>query len=122
MLRSPIATAAAIFPIATALLAPRDRGTNRNPRTGVQLLMSEAFYQFLSPAAKLWCRQVDRVRKRGHMEPMGLYTFDCHPDQITSLPGDDEDTTAAVAGGGGGGGGGGAVLRSHDMTSAVAAA
>lgn len=43
---------------------------------GVSLLLSEPFYRLLSPAAAHYCRQVDRVRRSVHEEPMGLYTYD----------------------------------------------
>ena len=43
---------------------------------GVPLLMSEPFYQLLSPTAKSYCRQVDRVRRSDHEEPIGLFTYD----------------------------------------------
>lgn len=43
---------------------------------GVSLLLSEPFFRLLSPAAAKVCRQVDRVRRSVHEEPMGLYTYD----------------------------------------------
>lgn len=43
---------------------------------GVSLLMSEPFFQLLSPAASKYCRQVDRIRRSMLEEPMGLYTYD----------------------------------------------
>lgn len=43
---------------------------------GVSLLMSEPFFQLLSPAASKYCRQVDRIRRSALEEPMGLYTYD----------------------------------------------
>ncbi|RYY84822.1 hypothetical protein EON63_08500 [archaeon] len=43
---------------------------------GVSLLMSEPFYQLLSPSAAKYCRQVDRIRRSALEEPMGLYTYD----------------------------------------------
>lgn len=43
---------------------------------GVSLLMSEPFYQLLSPAASKFCRQVDRIKRAGADDPIGLYTYD----------------------------------------------
>lgn len=43
---------------------------------GVSLLLSEPFYRLLSPAAAQHIRQVDRVKRNAHEEPMGLYTYD----------------------------------------------
>lgn len=43
---------------------------------GVSLLLSEPFFRLLSPVAAKYCRQVDRVRRSVHEEPMGLYTYD----------------------------------------------
>lgn len=43
---------------------------------GVALLISEPFFRLLSPAAAKYCRQVDRIRRSEHEEPMSLYTYD----------------------------------------------
>jgi class 3 adenylate cyclase len=43
---------------------------------GVPLLMSEAFFRLLSPAASKYCRQVDRVKRSDTEEPFGLFTYD----------------------------------------------
>lgn len=43
---------------------------------GVSLLLSEPFFRLLSPTAAKVCRQVDRVRRSAHEQPMGLYTYD----------------------------------------------
>lgn len=43
---------------------------------GVPLLMSENFYELLSPAAKRYCRQVDRLSRSAAEKPIGLYTYD----------------------------------------------
>jgi class 3 adenylate cyclase len=44
---------------------------------GVPLLISEPFYNMLSPAAAKSCRQVDRIKRSEGDEPIGLYTYDC---------------------------------------------
>jgi hypothetical protein len=43
---------------------------------GVPLLMSEPFFNLLSPTAQGYCRQVDRVRRSESEDPIGLYTYD----------------------------------------------
>lgn len=43
---------------------------------GVPLLMSEAFFRLLSPAANKYCRQVDRLKRSEAEEPFGLFTYD----------------------------------------------
>lgn len=43
---------------------------------GVSLLMSEPFYKLLSPTAKKYCRQVDRLRRNTREEPLGIYCYD----------------------------------------------
>ena len=43
---------------------------------GVPLLLSEPFFNLLSPAAAKYCRQVDRIRRSEYEEPMGLFTYD----------------------------------------------
>jgi len=43
---------------------------------GVPLLLSEPFYKLLSPEAKSFIRQVDRIKKSEKDEPMGLYAYD----------------------------------------------
>ena len=43
---------------------------------GVPLLMSEPFFDLLSPVAKSYCRQVDRVCRSDHEDPIGLVTYD----------------------------------------------
>lgn len=42
---------------------------------GVPLLISEPFYNLLSPEANMYVRQVDRIRKPGE-DPVGMYTYD----------------------------------------------
>ena len=42
---------------------------------GVPLLISEPFYDLLSPEASMYVRQVDRIRKPGE-DPVGMYTYD----------------------------------------------
>ena len=44
---------------------------------GVPMLLSEAFYKRLSPAASRYCRQVDRIKRADDDAPIGLYTYDC---------------------------------------------
>ena len=51
---------------------------------GVAVLMSEPFYDLLSPGAKLHCRQVDRVRKGDDIT--ALYTYDANLGQEFSKP------------------------------------
>mmetsp|Transcript_19317 Transcript_19317/g.32403 ORF Transcript_19317/g.32403 Transcript_19317/m.32403 type:complete len:858 (-) Transcript_19317:6061-8634(-) len=43
---------------------------------GVPLLMSEAFFRLLTPAANKYCRQVDRLKRTETEEPFGLFTYD----------------------------------------------
>ena len=43
---------------------------------GVPLLISEPFYNLLSPQAKKYVRQVDRLRRTEAEEPFGMYTYD----------------------------------------------
>lgn len=43
---------------------------------GVPLLMSEAFFRLLTPAANKYCRQVDRLKRSETEEPFGLFTYD----------------------------------------------
>ena len=43
---------------------------------GVPLLMSEAFFRLLSPAANKYCRQVDRLKRSEAEDPFGLFTYD----------------------------------------------
>lgn len=43
---------------------------------GVSLLMSEAFFRFLSPQVSRYCRQVDRIKRNDAEEPFGLFTYD----------------------------------------------
>lgn len=43
---------------------------------GVPLLMSEAFFRLLTPAANKYCRQVDRLKRSDAEEPFGLFTYD----------------------------------------------
>lgn len=50
-------------------------------RFGSSLLLSDAFYHLLSPAAAACCRQVDRVRRSEAEAPMGIYVFDADLDQ-----------------------------------------
>ncbi len=42
---------------------------------GVPLLISEPFYNLLSPEANMYVRQVDRIRKPGE-DPVGMFTYD----------------------------------------------
>jgi class 3 adenylate cyclase len=59
---------------------------------GVPLLLSEAFYKLLSPAAARYCRQVDRVRRGEVEEPFGLFAYDCDVNLEFPLP----DTEASL--------------------------
>lgn len=43
---------------------------------GVPILMSGPFFDMLSPAAKKYCRLIDRVTVKGSKTPIELYTFD----------------------------------------------
>jgi hypothetical protein len=54
--------------------------------TGVQLLMSEAFFSKLSPEAQKHCRQVDCIQRSAKELPMGLYTHDCDVNQDFKAP------------------------------------
>mmetsp|Transcript_30364 Transcript_30364/g.44687 ORF Transcript_30364/g.44687 Transcript_30364/m.44687 type:complete len:871 (-) Transcript_30364:458-3070(-) len=49
---------------------------------GVPLLMSEPFFELLSPVLKKHCRQVDNIRKGETEEVTGLYTFDANFDVV----------------------------------------
>ena len=51
---------------------------------GVAVLMSEPFYDLLSPEAKLHCRQVDRIRKGDDIT--ALFTYDSNLGQEFSKP------------------------------------
>ena len=51
---------------------------------GVAVLMSEPFYDMLSPEAKAHCRQVDRIKKGADIT--ALYTYDANLDQEFSKP------------------------------------
>ncbi len=66
--------------IDASYLSPHVGGTefleSSTKQYGVSLLMSEPFVKLLSPAARRWVRQVDRIRKSELEEPMGLYTYD----------------------------------------------
>lgn len=42
----------------------------------VPLLISEPFFQMLSPSAQQHCRQVDRIRRNENEDPISLYTYD----------------------------------------------
>ena len=43
---------------------------------GVPLLISEPFVKMLSPTALRYIRQVDRIKKPGMVDPIGIYTYD----------------------------------------------
>ena len=43
---------------------------------GVPLLMSEPFFNLLSPQAKKYVRQVDRIRRSEAEDPVGLFVYD----------------------------------------------
>lgn len=51
---------------------------------GVAVLMSEPFYDLLSPEAKLHCRQVDRIKKGDDIT--ALFTYDANLGQEFSKP------------------------------------
>mmetsp|Transcript_7066 Transcript_7066/g.19725 ORF Transcript_7066/g.19725 Transcript_7066/m.19725 type:complete len:973 (+) Transcript_7066:256-3174(+) len=51
---------------------------------GVAVLMSEPFYDLLSPEAKSHCRQVDRIKKGDDIT--ALYTYDANLDQEFPKP------------------------------------
>lgn len=53
---------------------------------GVPLLLSEAFYKLLTPAAAKYCRQIDRIRRSEYEEPFGLFTYDCDMALEFSVP------------------------------------
>ena len=53
----------------------------------VDLLLSDAFVQLLSPTARGFCRQIDNVCVKGSAVPIGLYTYDLKEKSIK----DDDD-------------------------------
>lgn len=55
------------------LAARLESGTHQ---FGVDILVSDAFVQLLSPTARKFCRQIDHVCVKGSAVPMGLWTYD----------------------------------------------
>ena len=66
---------------------------------GVPLLISEPFYNLLSPEANMYVRQVDRIRKPGE-DPVGMYTYDS--DLNLKWPKKDQKRRSSTRGGSGG--------------------
>jgi hypothetical protein len=49
---------------------------------GVPILLSEPFFNLLSPEVSKYCRQVDRIKKRSNDEPSGLFTYETHLENL----------------------------------------
>lgn len=47
---------------------------------GVPILLSEPFFNLLSPSVSKYCRQVDNIKKSSHDDVIALYTYDANLD------------------------------------------
>ena len=52
---------------------------------GIDILVSEAFYEGLGSGRKSLCRVLDRVAFKGSSEPMYIYTYDTHSLNSSNL-------------------------------------
>ena len=49
---------------------------------GVAVLMTESFHELMSPEAQATCRRLDIVTVKGSAQPMPIWTYDTHQDQV----------------------------------------